>query len=73
MVATREAFEGILATPGRDLVVTTRPEEFAAETVRLIRDPIARERLGRSGKEMVEDRYGWEATIADLETAIAGL
>jgi glycosyltransferase involved in cell wall biosynthesis len=41
--------------------------------VRLIRDPIARERLGRSGKEMVEDRYGWEATIADLETAIAGL
>lgn len=73
VVATREAFEGILATPGRDLVVTNQPEEFAAETVRLIRDPTARERLGSSGKALVEGRYGWEASIASLERAIAGL
>jgi sugar transferase (PEP-CTERM/EpsH1 system associated) len=73
VVASQEAFEGILAIPGRDLVVATRPEEFAAETVRLIRDPIARERLGRSGKALIEGRYGWEASIASLERAIASL
>jgi len=73
VVATQEAFEGILATPGRDLVVTTRPEEFAAETVRLLRDPIARERLGRSGKALIEARYGWEDSIATLERAIASI
>lgn len=73
VVATREAHEGIVAVPGRDLLVAEDPGEFARHTVRLLKDASERRRLADHAMALVKERYGWEATLADLESALSTL
>lgn len=47
-------------------------EEFAAACVRLMRDPEARRRLGRAGRQTVIDHYSWEANGREFRAALEG-
>lgn len=42
------------------VVRADRPEDFAAQCVRLLRDPQLQSALGRRGREVVTARYSWE-------------
>ncbi|HID55666.1 TPA: glycosyltransferase [Candidatus Poribacteria bacterium] len=59
VVTTSFGFEGIEAIPGRDLIVADTPEDIASQVIRLLRDPDLRERIGRNGRKVVEERYSW--------------
>lgn len=67
VVTTSFGFEGIEARPGRDLIVADRPEEIASQVVNLMRNPTLRDRIGRNGRRLVEERYSWRVVGRRLE------
>ncbi|MDP8235956.1 MAG: glycosyltransferase family 4 protein, partial [Candidatus Erginobacter occultus] len=60
VVATRLANSGVGARDGREIVLADRPEDFAAAVVRLLKSPGERERLGRSGRNYVREKFDRE-------------
>ena len=70
VVSTSAGAEGLQVASGTHLVVVDDPEVFAAEVVRLARDPAERERLGREGRSLVETKYDWRVTLAPLNRAV---
>jgi polysaccharide biosynthesis protein PslH len=69
VVATTVANEGIKAMPGRDLLIADSPTEFADCVIRLLKDPVLRKKLGRSGREFVLRDWTWESHFLKLEKA----
>ena len=66
IVVTPQAFEGIDAEPGRDLLVATGEREFAARTVELLTDPALADRMGRAARMRAEQGYSWARNLAIL-------
>jgi glycosyltransferase involved in cell wall biosynthesis len=60
VIATLKAAEGICITPGKNILLADSPEEFSAQTVRLLNDNQLRDELSKNGRELVEKNYGWD-------------
>ena len=58
VVATPKAIEGVVVSPGRDVLVAGSPAEFAEAVVSLIRDDGLRHRLVENGRQAAA-RYSW--------------
>ena len=71
VVASGLACRGVDAELGRDLLRADGPEETAREVLRLLDHPPTRARLAAAGRRLVERRYSWAATMADLDTRLA--
>jgi len=69
VLASPEAFEGVRATAGRDLLVAHGAEEFA-RVVGEVLDGRHGE-LGLAARRAVEAAYDWRHTLAPLDTLIA--
>ncbi len=69
VVASPQAFEGVRAEPGTDLLVADGAEAMAAAVADVLdgRQP----GLGRAARSAVERRYEWAATLAGLDDAFA--
>lgn len=61
VVSTRVGYEGIEATPEREVLVAETPAEFAEQIAKLDRDPALGARLAEAGRSLAERQYGWEA------------
>ncbi|GAB4256647.1 MAG: TIGR03087 family PEP-CTERM/XrtA system glycosyltransferase [Deferrisomatales bacterium] len=71
VVATPQAFEGLEAEPGRDLlVVPDRAAEFAEAVAGLLRAPERRRSLGAAARQHLERTYRWEAQLERLEALL---
>lgn len=68
VVATPQAFEGVRATPGRDLLVAEGPEATAA-AVSAVLDG-AHPRLGEAGRAAVQAAHDWAATLRRLDAVL---
>lgn len=66
VVASAVANEGVRA-PNEVLVVAHNPDSFAAQTIRLLQDPAAAERLGAAARAYVLANWTWEKHFLDLE------
>jgi glycosyltransferase involved in cell wall biosynthesis len=73
VVATARAASGIDADPGRHLLVADAPARFAHEILRLLREPALAAALSSAGRQLVEQRYGWERSVGELEAVYRGL
>jgi sugar transferase (PEP-CTERM/EpsH1 system associated) len=73
VVASSEAFEGVDAVPGRDLVVADGADRFAEAAARLLLDEAERDRLGRAARARMAARYPWPAQLAILDELIEAL
>jgi glycosyltransferase involved in cell wall biosynthesis len=51
---------GIDCQHGKHLLAATTPEGFATCTLELLRDPKQSERLGRTARELVCEKYSWD-------------
>jgi len=71
VVTTAEAFEGLRAEAGEDIMVASDEEEFAAAVVGLLCDSDRARRMGARARVCVERNYGWEHNLATL--SIVGL
>ena len=60
VVATPLACAGLDAINMENILISEKPEHFGRETVRLLKDPQLRRRLGKNGRNMVEEKYDWE-------------
>ncbi len=72
VVASRGAFEGIDAVPGRDLVVADSPDEQFDAVLSLWEEPERAEAMGKAARARMVERYSWDAQLAPL-AAMLGL
>jgi len=67
LVSTSLGCEGIDAIDGEHLLVADTPAAFAASVLRLLDDRAEAYALGQRGRRLVENRYGWETSVRELE------
>lgn len=70
VVASTQAFEGIDAQPGRDLLVAGDARAEADAVIALLADPVRAETIGRAARVRVEQRYAWPARLAPLDALL---
>jgi sugar transferase (PEP-CTERM/EpsH1 system associated) len=58
-VATSMAVEGIKITPGENVIIANKPEEFSNEILSLIDNPGKRKWLSTEGRHLVDTLYDW--------------
>ena len=66
VVTTRQAFEGVRAVAGEEIVVADGEENFARATVNLLLDPAVAGRIGARARGCVERHYSWDANLGEL-------
>jgi sugar transferase (PEP-CTERM/EpsH1 system associated) len=66
VVSTTLGCEGLDTVDGAHLVVADSPRDFADQVIRLLRHGGERARLGRAGRRLMEERYGWAAAVTRL-------
>ncbi|HLY45615.1 MAG TPA: TIGR03087 family PEP-CTERM/XrtA system glycosyltransferase [Stellaceae bacterium] len=71
VVATPEAFEGLRAVPGRDLLVRATPEEIAEAIVAILDG--GHPGLGAAARTVVERNYRWSDTLRRLDAVLEPL
>jgi polysaccharide biosynthesis protein PslH len=66
VVSTAKGCEGLDVVDGEHLFIAETPEEFATKTVRLLTDPVLRQRMVKNARALVEDVYNWDAIVEQL-------
>ena len=66
VVVAAQAAEALEAHPGRDLLVANTAQEFANETLRLMRDAELHSTLSQSGRRYVEEQHNWRVVTDRL-------
>jgi sugar transferase (PEP-CTERM/EpsH1 system associated) len=66
VVTTRQAFTGVCAVPGEDIVVADGEDEFVQAVVGLLRDSACAERIGAHARACVERHYSWNSSLGRL-------
>lgn len=59
VVSTTKGAEGLEVEAGTHLLLADGPAEFAAQTVRLLRDPLLCQRLTTQALQLVQEKYAW--------------
>jgi glycosyltransferase involved in cell wall biosynthesis len=71
VVTTSLGCEGIQARSGEDLQVEDTPKGFAAQVVKVLRDPALQTRLAEGGRRLAVGRYDWRAVLKELDRVYA--
>ncbi len=71
VVSTSKAFEGIEATPNKDLLLADSEKEFIEKITGLLQNPEKRKSLGISARQTVEKNYSWQYNLKILEEILA--
>lgn len=72
VVTTPQAFEGLRAENGRDIVVAEGEAAFAEAVLGLLRDPARATQIGHNARLCVEAQYNWDENLRELEAMLAG-
>ncbi|HZF44280.1 MAG TPA: TIGR03087 family PEP-CTERM/XrtA system glycosyltransferase [Sphingomonadaceae bacterium] len=72
VVASPQAFEGIDAEPGRDLLVANGAEATAEAVLRVAADSGVAARIGAAARARMCERYSWDRQMAPLEELVFG-
>jgi glycosyltransferase involved in cell wall biosynthesis len=67
VVSTFKGAEGLQVTPGKDILISDDPGDFAQAVVRLLGDEDLRCKLSAAGRRLVEEKYSWETCVRRLE------
>ncbi len=59
VVATSLSIDGIAALNDNELLIADSDDQIVDATLQLLNDPARRERLGKSGRELIAARYSW--------------
>lgn len=61
IVSTRAGAEGLDAIEGQNIVLREDPQAFAEAVLEVLSDKPMRDRLGRAGRELIEQKYAWDS------------
>lgn len=67
VVATPQAFDGIDAERGQDILVAATESDFAEQVVGLLREPQRAFEIGRCARACIERRYSWAGNLRLLD------
>ena len=67
IVSTTMGAEGLAVTPGKNILIADSEEAFARHVIHLLKDVALRNRLGRAGRRLAEEHYGWSMIGRRLE------
>jgi sugar transferase (PEP-CTERM/EpsH1 system associated) len=67
VVSTSIGAEGLPVVPGEHIVLADDPDDFARQTINLLRDPVRLHSLGTAGRRLVEERYSWPQVARAFE------
>jgi glycosyltransferase involved in cell wall biosynthesis len=70
VVSTSLGCEGLALEDGEHILVRDDPAAFAGAILQLLKDPVLWRKLRHNGRELVEQRYTWEKTLAPLDAAL---
>lgn len=70
-VTTTAAFAGLQADLGDSVQVSDDPAGFARHVIDFLRDEPRRMKAGREARDIVESRFRWENSLAELDDVIA--
>jgi glycosyltransferase involved in cell wall biosynthesis len=70
VVATPQAFEGIEAEPGVDLILGESPEKFAMAVIKLVKEVSLRKSLGENARKVIEKNYCWSKNLSKLDALL---
>lgn len=73
VVATSIAAEGIDVKHNENILIGDTPENFSAETIKLIRDPELNSKIGSAGRKLVESKYSWKMVAERLNDIYTSL
>jgi sugar transferase (PEP-CTERM/EpsH1 system associated) len=71
VICSPQAFEGVHAVPGRDLLVAGEPAEWVTSIGEILDGKHAG--LGRRARRAVETGHDWAATLVALDAALEGI
>lgn len=66
VVTTTVGLEGILGTPGHDVLVADSPADFANCTIELLQSVSLQEKLATNGRELAIKKYDWQAVLSAM-------
>jgi len=66
VVTTTQAFTGVRAVAGEDIVVADAEDDFVQAVVSLLHDAARAERIGAHARSCVERHYSWESNLGKL-------
>jgi glycosyltransferase involved in cell wall biosynthesis len=66
-VTTTIGLEGIEATHDQEVLVADTPEDFAAQTIRLLKDTELQEKLASNGRLLAETAYDWKVLLQKMD------
>jgi glycosyltransferase involved in cell wall biosynthesis len=69
VVSTSVGAEGLAVQDGHNILLADNPQDFAARVQQLMGSEEDRSRLGKNGRDLVEQRYSWDDCAAALEAA----
>lgn len=72
VVSSWEASRGVQATPGEHLLVAASDSEFQDHVVRLLQDPLLRDRIAAAARLQVERAHCWPRSMDILDGIISG-
>jgi len=61
VITTTVGVEGIELSPEQHYLLADNPDEFVAQTVRLLENPALGQRQVREGREAIARKYSWRA------------
>lgn len=67
VVSTSIGAQGIGVTAGQNIVLADTAEDFSQSVVNLLRNRGKRQQIGQNARQFVEQYYGWDAIIDELE------
>ncbi|MEE8575705.1 MAG: glycosyltransferase [candidate division Zixibacteria bacterium] len=68
VVSTSVGAEGLNVVDGRELIIADNPELFCKSIFDLLDDEGSRGSLGKAGRQLVVEQYGWDALATRLDT-----
>lgn len=67
VVSTSLGCEGIEVQNGKELLIADSPESFADSVVQVLNHPELAEKLGKSGRKLIHEKYTWQKITQSLE------
>lgn len=61
IISTQVGVEGLPVRHGEELIIADEPEEFASAILQLLEDAVARAKLERNARSLVQRHFGWKA------------
>ena len=73
VVSTSVGAEGLPARHDENILLADSPESFARMVTLLLQSPVARQRIGRAGREQYEREFTWNAAWSALDRQLEQL